>query len=53
MYHIKAVNKGKVGYQCGTNNVVADIVYSLFSLLVYMEIVLGIELVIGSKLVLG
>ena len=54
MYHIKAVDKGKVGYRCGANDVVADIVYSLFSLLVYAEIVLifSIELVVGGKLVL-
>ena len=54
MYRFKAVNKGKVGYRCSANDVVADVVYSLFSLLVYAEIVLvfGIELIIGSELVL-
>ena len=54
MYRIKAVNKGKVGYQYSTNDVVADIIYSLFSLLVYAEIVLvfGVELVVCSELVL-
>src|SRR6266566_2023716 len=43
-----------VGYRCRANNVVAGIVYSLFLLLVYAEIVLvfGIEPVVGSELVL-
>ena len=54
MYHIEAVNKGKVGYRYGVNNVVADIAYSLFSLLVYVEIIFifSIELIVYSKLVL-
>ena len=53
MYRIEAVNKGKVGYRCRADDVVANIVYSLFFLLVYIEIVLifGIELIIGNELV--
>ena len=52
MYRIEAVDKGKVGYRCRANDVVADTVYSLFLLLVYAEIVFvfGVELVVGSKL---
>ena len=54
VYRIEAVDEWKVGYQYGANDIVADIVYSLFSLLVYAEIVLvfGVELVVCSKLVL-
>jgi hypothetical protein len=54
MYYIKAVNKGKVGYRCRANDIVADTVYSLFSLLVYIEIdfIFGVELIIDSELVL-
>ena len=54
MYCIKAVNKGKVGYRYYTYNIVANIINSLFLLLVYMEIILifNIKLVIGSKLIL-
>jgi hypothetical protein len=54
VYHIKAVDKGKVGYQCGTGDVVANITYSLFLLLVYTEVVLilGVQLIICGKLVL-
>ena len=53
MYRFEAVDKGKVGYRCRANDVVANTVYSLFSLLVYTEIVFifGVELVIGDKLV--
>jgi hypothetical protein len=52
VYCIEAVDEWKVGYRCSANDVVADIVYSLFSLLVYAEIVFvfGVELVIGSEL---
>ena len=54
MYRFEAVDEGKVGYQCRLNDVVANIAYSLFSLLMYTEIVLvfGVELIIGSELVL-
>ena len=54
MYYVKAVNKGKVGYRYSINNVVADITYSLFLFLVYIEIVLvfSIELIVNSELVL-
>ena len=54
MYRFQVINKGKVGYRCRANDVVTDIVYSLFLLLVYIEIVLifGIELIVSSKLVL-
>ena len=53
MYRVEAVNKWKVGYRYRANDVVADTVYSLFLLPIYMEIVFifGIELVIGGKLV--
>ena len=52
MYCIKAVNKGKVGYRCRVNDVVADTVYSLFLFLIYTQIVFifSVELVIGDKL---
>ena len=54
MYYIKAVNKGKVGYRYCAYNVVTNIINSLFSFLVYAEIVFvfSIKLVIGSELVL-
>ena len=54
MYRIKVVNKGKVGYQYKVNNIVADIVYSLFLFLVCIKFVFvfSIELIIDSKLVL-
>ena len=53
MYRVEAINEWKVGYQCRANDIVADTVYSLFSLLVYTEIVFvfGIELVVGGELV--
>ena len=52
MCRVEAVDEWKVGYRCRANDVVADIVYSLFSLLIYIEIVFifGVELVIGSEL---
>ena len=54
MYRVKAINKWKVGHRYGVNNIVADIAYSLFLLLVYIEIIFifSIELIIYSKLVL-
>ena len=52
MYRFEAVNKGKVGYRYRVKNIVTNIVYGLFSPLIYTEIVLifGIELVIGNEL---
>ena len=35
MYRVDAVDEWKVGYRCAANDVVADVVYSLFFLLVY------------------
>jgi len=52
VYRFQAIDKGKVSYRCRANDVVTDIVYSLFLLLVYAEIVFifGIELIVGSEL---
>jgi len=52
VYHVEAVDEWKVGYRYSANDVVADIVYNLFSLLVYAEIVFvfGVELIIGSEI---
>ena len=52
MYRIEVVNKWKVGYRYGLNDIVTDIVYSPFLLLVYAKIVFvfSIELVIGGEL---
>ena len=52
MYRVEVVDKWKVGYRCGANDIVTDIVYSPFLLLVYIKIVFifSIELVIGGKL---
>jgi hypothetical protein len=53
VYRFEATKKGKVGYRYRPHDVIADVVYSLLLLLVYLEIVLvfRIELVIGDKLV--
>jgi hypothetical protein len=53
VYRFDAVDKRKVGYRCRSDDVVADVSYSLFLFLVYLEIVLifSIELIIGSELV--
>jgi len=52
VYRVEAVNKWKVVYRCGANDVIADIVYGLLLLLVYVEVVLVfcVELIICSKL---
>jgi hypothetical protein len=52
VYRAKVVNKWKVGYRCGTNDIVTNIVYSPFLLLVYAKIVFifSIELVVGGEL---
>jgi hypothetical protein len=52
VYRVEVLDKWKVGYRCGANDVVADIVYSLFFLLVYAKIVLvfSVELIVGSEL---
>jgi len=52
VYCIEVVNEWKVGYRCGLNDIVADIVYSPFLLLVYAKIVFvfSIELVVGGEL---
>ncbi len=54
VYCVKAVNKGKVGYQCSTDNIVADIDYGLFLFLIYIQVILifSVQLIIGHKLFL-
>jgi hypothetical protein len=54
MYYFKAVDKRKMGYRCGVNNIVINVIYGLFFLLMYTEIifVFNIELIVGSELVL-
>ena len=54
MYHIMAFNEGKVGYQYRANNVVTNIIYSLFLFLVCTKIVFifSMELIVDSELAL-
>ena len=54
MYYIKAVDKGKVGYWYGVDNVVTNVNYGLFLFLVYTQVVLvfSVQLIVGRELFL-
>jgi hypothetical protein len=52
IYYIKAVDKWKIGYQYSTNNIVVNVINSLFFLSVYIEVIFifSIELIIDGEL---
>jgi len=52
VYRVEVIDEWKVGYRCSANDIVTNIVYSPFLLLVYAKIVFvfSIELVIYGEL---